>query len=862
MYLVNKTNEEVIEIVQADVVNGLTSNEVKERQKKGLNELEGKKPTPLYRKIFDLLNEPMTYILAAAAIISLLTHEVADAIIILIVVVLNTSIGLFQEGKAEKALETLKKLSSPKTLVKRDGIVVELDVKELVVGDLIVIEAGRYIPADLRLIEVANLKIDESILTGESVPVDKVAKALEGDEIGLGDRINQAYMSTYATYGRGLAVVIGIGMDTEIGKIATMLDSEKAKQTPLQQRLAKLGSQLALGAVGITILMFVVGIIRGHELIEMLMVAIALAVAIIPEGLPAIVTIVLALGVQRMIKIHAIVKKLPAVETLGSVNVICSDKTGTITQNKMTVVKSYVNEKLSDIESFDYQNNALFINGFVLCSDASNEGSRIGDPTELALVDMANLFEQKKSVLDQTFKRIDELPFDSERKMMSTVHQYNGKEIVFTKGAMDQILDRSTSILINGKVEPLANHRQNIEQAAHQMSNEALRVLGIAYKERDTHEFESNLIFIGLIGMIDPARPEVKDAVEICDTAGIRTVMITGDHPDTALAIAKEVGIAVSGDRVMSGAELSNMTQDQLNEIIEDYRVFARVQPEHKVMIVKALQSKQYIVSMTGDGVNDAPSLKAANIGVAMGITGSDVSKEAASMVLTDDNFATIVKAVEEGRNIFNNIKKTIYYLLSCNIGEVFALFFAVVLGWPVPLSPIHILWVNLVTDSFPALALGVDPGNKDVMKEKPRMQSESLFAHGGASYLFFNGVLVGTLTLTAFLYGSNLYGFGSIESMTMAFMVLSISQLFHSFNVRDFRKSIFKVGILTNKYLVGAFFLGLILQMSLLYIPFLASIFRVTPLNLMDLVVVFALSFSMIIFNEIYKAIRRQLEK
>lgn len=855
----NKEKDVILKELDTNLENGLVKEQVVERAKNGRNELIAAKPRSLFMKILDQLNDPMVYILIVASAVSAIMKEISDAVIIMIVIVLNAVIGLVQEDRAQKSLDALKKLSTPKTLVKRNGVLEEVHVEELVAGDIVHIEAGRYIPADLRLVEVANLKIDESILTGESVPVEKIDGIISEENTALGDLKNMAFMSSYATYGRGIGVVTSIGMDTEIGKIASMLDKAEQIKTPLQKRLEKLSKYLGIGALLICVLIFGIAIVQGKNLMEMLLVSISLAVAIIPEGLPAVITVVLALGVQKMIKHNAIVKKLPAVETLGSVNVICSDKTGTITQNKMTVTKVYYNNNLKSVEELT-EKDRLLVDGFMLCNDAGNEGNLVGDPTEIALLDMGRVLSLKKSIIDKNFPRIDEIPFDSDRKMMTTVNKYNGKEIVFTKGALDLLLKKTTHILLEDNKQPIENYLDEIHNNAANMSKEALRVLALAYKEKDGEEYESNLTFIGLVGMIDPAREEVKEAVEKCYSAGIRTVMITGDHKDTAFAIANEVGISQNIDQVMEGKTLANMQQEELNEIIDQYRVFARVQPEHKVMIVKALQSKGYVVSMTGDGVNDAPSLKAANIGVAMGITGSDVSKEAADMILTDDNFATIVRAVEEGRNIYNNIRKTILFLLSCNLGELFALFVAIILNWSIPLKPIHILWVNLVTDTFPALSLGVDPGTADVMKEKPRSQDESIFAEGGLIYLLLNGFFIGVITLIAFRYG--LKDGNLTHGQTMAFLVLSISQLFHSMNNRNLKQSIFKTGISRNKFLIYSIVLGIFLQSAIVQIPIFNNLFGTTPLTFKDWIVVIGISLSIILVNEIGKALFIKREK
>ena len=899
----NKEKDIILKELNTNLEKGLTGEEVIERQKKGRNELTAAKPRSLFFKILDQLNEPMAYILIAAASISAVMKEINDAIIILVVIIINAVVGLVQEDRAQKSLDALKKLSTPKTSVKRDGFLKEIPVEELVVGDIVAIEAGHYIPADLRLMEAANLKIDESILTGESVPVEKTDDTIDEENAAPGDVKNMAFMSSYATYGRGVGVVTSIGMDTEIGKIADMIDKTEQTKTPLQKKLEQLSKYLGAGTLLISLLIFMMAIIQGKDLMQMLLVSISLAVAVIPEGLPAVITVVLALGVQKMIKQNAIVKKLPAVETLGSVNVICSDKTGTITQNKMKVVKVYHNGKLKPVEELT-EEDRLLVDGFMLCNDASNEGDLIGDPTEVALLDMGEVLSIKKSDIEEKFPRIDEIPFDSDRKMMTTVNKYNGREIIFTKGALDFVLQRTTHILLNNEKLPIADHEDEIYNNAHDMSTKALRVLALAYREKEctdeafgsslamaselahggedyvgetfglplvevpdsaymgenNKEYENNLIFLGLVGMIDPPREEVREAVQKCNGAGIRTIMITGDHKDTAFAIAKEVGISQDTDQVMEGQTLSTMAQEELNGVIDNYRVFARVQPEHKVMIVKALQSEGYIVSMTGDGVNDAPSLKAADIGVAMGITGSDVSKEASDMILTDDNFATIIKAVEAGRNIYNNIKKTILFLLSCNLGELFALFTAVVLNWPVPLKPIHILWVNLITDTLPALSLGVDPVSEDVMKEKPRSREESIFGENGLPYLVLNGIFIGSIALAAFSYG--LKDGNLVRGQTMALLVLSICQLFHSINNRNLRQSIFKIGIFKNRFLVYSIVLGIFLQIMIVHVPIFNKIFSTVPPSPMDWVIVLALSLPVILVNEIGKALFRGYKK
>ncbi|MEG0296633.1 MAG: calcium-translocating P-type ATPase, PMCA-type [Clostridium sp.] len=864
-----KTPQDTIKELNTDIINGLSSSEAKLRlEKNGPNKLTEKKKKSLLQLFFAQINDVMIYILIFAAALSAIVGEVSDAIIILIVILINAVIGLVQESKAEKALESLKKLSTPKAIVKRDGTLKEISSEELVVGDVVIIDAGRFIPADLRLVESANLKIEESAFTGESVPSEKDSQVvLDEDKAPIGDRHNMAFMSTLATYGRGVGVVTGTGMDTEVGKIATMLDNETNDSTPLQKKLAQLGKVLGIAAVGISILMLAVSMFQGRDFFEMFMTSISLAVAAIPEGLPAIVAIVLALGVQRMIKENAIIRKLPAVETLGAVNIICSDKTGTLTLNQMTVKKIYVNDTILNLDESDLANNEtkLLIEGMVLNNDAtSTEASKTGDPTEIALIDAGIKFNIFRDELNTAHPRVNELPFDSDRKLMSTVNKYNDKFYVFTKGAIDSIFKVCNKILINGNVEDLTDEMQaKILTASNVMSDDALRVLTLAYKEIDNESIEidhleKDLTFVGFVGMIDPPRDEVKPSIVEALKAGITPVMITGDHKNTAFAIGRELGIADNINQAMSGAEIDNYSQEEFNKIVNNYRIFARVSPEHKVKIVKAFKSHGNIVSMTGDGVNDAPSLKAADIGVAMGITGTDVAKGAADMILTDDNFTTIVKAVEEGRNIYNNIKKSIIFLLSCNLGEVVALFFAILFNWAAPLLPIHILWINLITDSFPALSLGVDPGDKGVMDEKPRSPKESIFSGHMGHALIINGVLIGILTLVAFKLGEKLYPDSLAHAQTMAFVVLSVSQLFFSLTMRNEKKSLFQIGVFKNKYLIGSLFLGIALQFLVITIPPIAAIFKVYALSLSDWGLVFGISIIPFIFNEIYKVFLR----
>ena len=815
-----KSQEAVLKELNVNSKTGLSTEEAKKRlEKYGLNKLKGKPKKSLLQLFLAQLKDVLIYVLIGAAVINIIAHGtegIPDALIILTVVLINALVGVIQESKAEKALEALQQMTAPKSLVRRNGEVIEINSEELVPGDILIIDAGRYIPADVRLIESANLQIQESSLTGESVPSEKNADFITSDEkISVGDKENMAFMSTIAIYGRGEGVVVATAMDTEIGKIAKILDEDENMLTPLQIKVEELGKTLGYGALAICGIIFVVGMLQGRQVVEMFMTSISLAVAAIPEGLVAIVAIVLSLGVKSMSRKNAIVRKLPAVETLGAVNIICSDKTGTLTQNKMTVVKTYTLNNLKDISDERNQkanvDETELIRSFVLCSDASIDGGQdIGDPTEVALVVLGDKFNLEKNTLNAEYKRVGENPFDSDRKLMSTLNEEGNKFRVHTKGAIDNILMRSNRILVNGEILPITDEaKAKILKVAENMSDDALRVLGVAFKDVDTEivpeEMEKDLVVVGIVGMIDPPRIEVKGSIEEAKRAGITPIMITGDHKNTAVAIAKELGIATDISQSLTGSEIDSIPDEKFAKEINNYRVFARVSPEHKVKIVRAFKKQGNIVSMTGDGVNDAPSLKSADIGVAMGITGTDVSKGASDMILTDDNFTTIVHAIEEGRNIYNNIKKTIMFLLSCNLGEVLCVFFATVFGWAMPLVPTQLLWVNLITDTLPAISLGMDPGDKDVMNRKPRDPKESFFAEGAGMRAIVGGVLIGILTLVAFYLGIIHFGDVSIKEAkdgteivtygrTMAFIVLTFSQLFYSLSMRNSKKTIFEV--------------------------------------------------------------------
>ena len=900
----HKSVDETKEYFKLDEENGLSNEQVNEnRQKYGTNELQTKKKKSTFVKFLEQFKDFMIIVLIIAAIISGVVgyiegEGITDSIIILIVVILNAVIGVIQENKAEKSLEALQKLSAHVSKVIRNGKMEVIPAKELIPGDIVVLDTGDYVPADLRIIEAVNLKSQEASLTGESVPVEKSANTIEQEEVDLGDRENMLFSSSLITYGRGKGIVVETGMNTEVGKIAGIINSAEETQTPLQEKLNKLGKTLGIAALVICAIIFVIGLLYGKDPIEMFMTAVSLAVAVIPEGLAAVSTIVLAIGVQRMVKRHAIVKKLPAVETLGSTTVICSDKTGTLTQNKMTVEKIFYNGKLLDAEEVKQNidtNLEKLVYISMLCNDTkiSANNELTGDPTETALVDMGFNLQFEKNIYDKN-PRIKEIPFDSDRKLMTTVNKINNKYVVLTKGGVDELLAKCNKYLYDGEERnDLENYKKVITKNNEDMAKDALRVLSMAYKEID-HEptdeemknIEQDLIYVGMVGMIDPPRLEVKDAVDKCKKAGIKTVMITGDHKITAIAIAKSLGILQSEEEALTGAELEKMSDEDLTKNIRKYSVYARVSPEHKVRIVKAWQANGEIVAMTGDGVNDAPALKTADIGCAMGIVGTDVSKEAADVILTDDNFATIVSSVEEGRRIYDNILKAIQFLLSSNVGEVITLFVAILItpllgnlfgidiNLIVPLLPIHILWINLVTDSLPALALAVDPPQKDVMDRKPN-KNKSVFTKGMIWRIVYQGILIGVITIVAFIVGlatpdENLPVIEELTNeeikveigQTMAFCVLAFSQLVHVFNVRDNKTSIFKTGIFSNKQLILAVLASAALMLGILLIPALRHVFSIPVLPVGNILEIVVLSLMPLIVVELFKLIKINTSK
>ncbi|KWX74029.1 calcium-translocating P-type ATPase, SERCA-type [Paenibacillus jilunlii] len=839
----------------------------------GRNVLKETQTKSLLAKFIEQFKNVMIFILLAAAVLSGILGEWTDTVIILLVVVLNAVLGVIQENKAEQALEALKSMSSPLARVRRSGQVTEIKSEELVPGDIVLLEAGNVVPADIRLLETASLQTEEAALTGESLPSDKQAGALEGNDLVLGDRTNMAYMSSSVTYGRGVGVVTATGMETEVGRIAGFISEAEADVTPLQKKLDELGKYFTFIILGVCVVIFAVGLLEGRNLLDMLLTSISLAVAAIPEGLPAIVTIILALGVQRMAKRKAIIRKLPAVETLGSTEIICSDKTGTLTLNKMTVEKLYVDGQKVDAGSSlaGLHGSERLVQAMTLCNDSSiDEGKEaeqtksgkaiIGDPTETALVDYALSIGTDKRELEQKYPRKGELPFDSDRKLMTTIHEVeDGRFRVLTKGAPDVLLSRCSHIYAGGEVIPLTEeHSRQITENNKALADEALRVLAFAFRDHDqlpadlsTEKTERELVFTGLVGMIDPPRDEVRDAVAVCRKAGIRPVMITGDHRDTAAAIAMRLGIIEDDKAVLTGRELDKISEQDFAEKVSDYSVYARVSPEHKVRIVKAWRQKGKIVAMTGDGVNDAPALKAADIGVGMGITGTDVAKGVSDMVLADDNFTTIVVAVEEGRKVYSNIRKAIQFLLSANLGEVLTLFIATMIGWRI-LEPIHILWINLVTDTLPALALGLEKAGADVMSRKPRKSSSSIFAGGVGAGIIYQGIIEAALTLLVYYWAHTHYNEG--VAVTMAFATLGLLQITHAFNVRSNTKSLFQIGWFTNPYMLGASVISGLLLVLVIIIPGLNEWFGVSHLSGLQWGIVCGAAAAIVVIVELVK--------
>ncbi|MCS6142873.1 cation-translocating P-type ATPase [Latilactobacillus curvatus] len=867
----------------ATTTDGLTQDQVAGRLAKyGRNQLTETKRKSLFVRFLEQFKDFMIIVLLVAAMIAgFLAHEWPDAIIILAVVILNAVFGVFQEAKAEQAIDALKEMATPDAHVRRNGQIVKIKSEELVVGDIVLLEAGDIVPADLRLLESAALKIEESALTGESVPVDKTVATLTDPESGIGDRTNMAFMNSNVTYGRGVGVVTGTGMQTEVGKIAGMLNQAGETTTPLQMNLSQLGKSLTIMILIIAAVVFVVGYLRhAQSPINMLLTSISLAVAAIPEGLPAIVTVILALGTQKMVKRNALVRKLPAVETLGSTDIIASDKTGTLTMNQMTVEKIFTNNQLQEA-SADLAGDDLALSIMNLANDTkiTEDGQLIGDPTETALIAYGR---DKGFVIQDALAaapRVGEVPFDSERKLMTTIHQAkDGQLLMTTKGAPDELLKRVSHFIdANGDVQPLdEDERQFLLKTNHDLAKQALRVLALAYKPLDSlpatidPTIEDELIFAGLVGMIDPERPEAKQAVTDAHSAGIRTLMITGDHRDTAEAIALRLGIITpeqdADAAVVTGAELDQMDDETFAKKVSQYAVYARVAPEHKVRIVRAWQKHGKVVAMTGDGVNDAPALKSADIGIGMGITGTEVSKGASDMVLADDNFSTIVVAVKEGRKVFANIQKSIQYLLSANLGEVLTLFMMTILGWQI-LQPVHILWINLVTDTFPAIALGVEPTEPGIMNQKPRGRKSNFFSGGVFQAIIYQGLLEGGITLGVYALAitypvHQASGLAHADALTMAYATLGMIQLFHAFNVKSVHQSIFTVGFFKNKAFNWAVLASFLLLAATIMVPGLNGLFHVSHLDIHQWGIVLAASFSLIVIVEIVKFFQRRMAK
>lgn len=887
------SKDELSSQLETDPEKGLTNEEVRARlEKYGHNELQEEEGKSFLTKLKEQFADFLILILIGAALVSFFVGERTDAVVILAIVVINALLGIYQEGKAEKALEALKQMASPTAKVIRNGHIEVVPSKSLVPGDIVILEAGDIVASDLRLLESSNLQIEEASLTGESVPVDKDSDFITQEDVSLGDRHNMAYMSTIATYGRAKGVVVETGHGTEIGKIATAIQSYDDEATPLQNQLNQLGKFLGITTIFICIMVFVVGLFQGREVLEMFMVAISLAVAAIPEGLPAIVTIVLSLGMNKMVKRNAIVKKLLAVETLGSTTVICSDKTGTLTQNEMTAVKVYADGKIFDVSGGGYEPVGEFkengqtvdphsigdletlLSIGVLANDASldkdAEGYKIiGDPTEGALVTLAAKANLLKDELSTSYPRIEEIPFDSARKMMSTIHEnyIPGKLVSFTKGAPDIVIDRCSHISMGGKVIPFTDElKEEVLKINSMFSRDALRVLASAYKEYSElpsdispDTIETGMTFVGLTGMIDPPRPEAKEAIKLCKKAGIDTIMITGDYKETAFAIAKDLGMAEHEDQAMMGAELDKLSDEELREVVKNIKVFARVSPDHKVRIVSALKANGEITAMTGDGVNDALALKKSDIGVSMGITGTDVAKNTAELILTDDNFASIVSAVEEGRIIYDNIKKFVFFLLSCNIGEIIIVFVSILMNLPVPFIPIQLLWLNLVTDSFPALALGVESGDPDIMDRQPRDPKASILDRPMLIGVLVQSLAIGLSSLLAYTTALRIYPDNLALARTITFATLISAELLRAHSSRSQRHSLFKIGFFTNRTMILGTSFSFLLMLIVLYVPFIQPIFDTVTMGFEHWRIVVLYAFIPLVVGELYKFIDRK---
>lgn len=875
----SKPMDELVKELRTDTGQGLSQQEVeKKRQQYGENKLQEKKAKTIWHMALDQFKDAMVIILIIAAVIAMVLGEFFDGGFIIAIVIINAILGVAQENKASNALKALKEMAAPQAKVLRDGQLVKVASTALVPGDVVLLEAGDYIPADLRLVDSVNLKIEEAALTGESVPVEKNADVEIQEGAPLGDRHNMAYMSTIVTYGRGKGIVVGTGMETEIGHIANMLNDVEEEGTPLQRKLEQFGKILGIVCLAVCAVIFGLGLLRGQPLLEIFMTAVSLAVAAIPEGLPAVVTVVLALGMQRMIKRHAIVKRLAAVETLGSTTVICTDKTGTLTQNKMVVTRVFDGESIWDVSGTGYSTDGQItcedqehksetleriLQSAVLCNDAKIQKEQediIGDPTEGALVVLGAKGGYPLEELNGQYPRVDEFPFDSDRKLMSTIHQREGDRVMYTKGGPDVIMARCTRTIEKGQVVPLTKeHKKKMQQINDQFASHALRVLGYAYKpiegDVDIHNEEQDLIFLGLTGMMDPPRDEAREAIKICKRAGIRTVMITGDHKSTASAIAENLGIIESVDQAMSGSEIDDYSEEEFIKKVKGINVFARVSPEHKVRIVKAIKASGEIASMTGDGVNDAPALKQADIGVAMGITGTDVAKEAADMVLTDDNFASIVDAVEEGRVIFSNIRKFIGFLLSCNFGELLLIFIAMLFNWGSPLIPVQILWINLVTDSFPAFALGVEGKEEGIMDAKPRDPNAPIVDKAMMISIVFQSSALAGAGLGAFLFGKSVGGLATGQAY--CFITVIVGELLRAYSARSEKKFIFSKNPFGNNFLNIAVLVALLLLFIVVYVPFLQPLFRTFNVPFAHLGITLGLGLIPLVAGELSKLVK-----